>query len=167
MILLTDMMAEYVGIVSSGFVLAFWSSKPLAYPFNWYVDNALGDLTPNLGWLFFTTALQFVFEIIVDVICLMYEKQTDPSAIWASANKRVFCILFMMSSWYGYICASAGLSLGDSFDACLGHDMCYCVNSGLVRGGVLEAYCHLIYPNGTWETDPIQLGMHVNNTGAK
>lgn len=162
-ILLTDMMAEYVGIASSGFLLAFWSSKPLLKTFNWYVDNALGDQTPDFRWLCFTTAVQVGFEIMVDVICLRYEKRTDPSAIWASTNKRVFGILFLMSSWYGSIAAVAFFNLGDNWNACQGMDMCHCVNNGLQEGGVREAYCHLIYPNGTWDTDPIVLGMHVSN----
>lgn len=164
MILLTDMMAEYVGIASSGFLLAFWSSKPLIRPFNWYVDNALGDQAPEFGWLCFTTALQVGFEIMVDLICMRYEKRTDPSAIWASTNKRVFGILFMMSSWYGSISAVSFFTMGDNFNACQGMDMCHCVKNGLQEGGVREAYCHLIYPNGTWDTDPVVLGvLHISN----
>jgi hypothetical protein len=41
MCLLTDMMAEYTGIVCSSFLLAFWHKRFLLYPFPWYVENAL------------------------------------------------------------------------------------------------------------------------------
>jgi hypothetical protein len=167
MIVLIDMMAEYVGIASSSILLASFSDKPLSSPYLWYIENALGKGKEELDRtsLIFTTLIQVVMEVLVDGACLYFERETDPYSIWKSLDKRKFVPLFLMASWYGTILANALFNSGDSFAKCSGANMCLCVNHGLAKGGVLEAYCHLIYPNATWSlTFPPLLGPHIGNT---
>jgi len=101
--------------------------------------------------------------VLVDGTCLYFERITDPLSIWRALNKRKFVPLLLFSTWYGSSLAAAIFITGDDISTCLGTDMCFCVNNGLSQGGVREAYCHLIYPNATWDTDPIILGIHVSN----
>jgi hypothetical protein len=163
LVVLIDMMAEYVGIINSYILLVFFTDKPLARPYPWYIDNVLGKSTANHGLLIFSTVLQILMEVLVDGTCLYFERITDPLSIWRALNKRKFVPLLLLSTWYGSSLAAAIFIAGDNFSTCLGTDMCFCVNNGLSQGGVREAYCHLIYPNATWDTDPIILGIHVSN----
>jgi hypothetical protein len=157
------MMAEYVGIIISLMLLVFFVDKPLARPYPWYIDNALGKLTANHWSLIFSTVLQILMEVLVDGTCLYFERITDPLSIWRALNKRKFLPLLLLASLYGSNLAFAIFISGDNFSSCRGTDMCFCVNNGFIQGGVREAYCHLIYPNATWDTDPIILGIHVSN----
>jgi len=163
LVVLIDMMAEYVGIINSYILLVFFTDKPLARPYPWYIDNVLGKSTANHGLLIFSTVLQILMEVLVDGACLYFERITDPLSIWRALNKRKFVPLLLLASWYGSTLAYAIFTNGDNISTCLGTDMCFCVNNGLSQGGVREAYCHLIYPNATWDTDLIILGIHVSN----
>ena len=163
LVVLIDMMAEYIGIINSFVALAWSTDVPLARPYPWYIDNVLGKSTANHGLLIFSTVLQILMEVLVDGTCLYFERITDPLSIWRALNKRKFVPLLLLASWCGSTLANVIFINGENFSTCLGTDMCFCVNNGLSQGGVREAYCHLIYPNATWDTDPIILGIHVSN----
>jgi hypothetical protein len=110
----------------------------------------------------FNALLQIVVEMLVDVVCLRFERHTDPRTVWASMSKRIFVLMFMLSSWYGIVGAVGFFYAGDSLVKCQGSDMCHCVNHGLMNGGVREAYCKIIYPNASWDARPFPtLGSHV------
>ncbi len=163
MVVLIDMMAEYVGIMNSFILLISYTDKPLISPYNWYIDNVLGKESEDVdrSALIFTALLQFGMEMVVDSLCLYFDRKTDPLSIWKSLNKRKFIPLFIMASWYGSVLAVTMFVGSDNVDKCMGADLCYCVNNGLMEGGVLEAYCFLIYPNANWTTTPPILGPHL------
>jgi hypothetical protein len=163
MVILMDMMAEYVGIFASFIYLVAYVDKPVSAPYPWYIEQVFEPSKADFTSLIYSTALQLVMELLVDSVCLYFDRRTDPLSIWKSLDKRKFVPLFMLASWYGTLLADMAFKWGDDLTKCWGTDMCFCVKNGLLQGGVREAYCLKIYPNATWEADPISLGMHKSN----
>ena len=147
-LLLTDMIAEYVGILTTLVFIAFKSDNVLSASFPWYTSQPL-DQPQALAPLFKNSLLQFVMELVVDVLCVYLERGTDPTVAWntAKANKVSFLTLLTLCIQTGSVIGRAVVQLSDNVDGCAGQDMCNCVNNGLVIGGVKDTYCKLIYAN--------------------
>lgn len=144
----TEMIAEYSGIVISCLALSFWRTRPLETPFFWYASKPL-DQIPDISTVVRTSVLQYFAEIFVDVICVTFEgREVEPKKIWRELPKRPFFALFMFAPWYAYICAQAFFTNSDNFSKCLGQDICLCLNQGLTPDGVLHKYCELLISKG-------------------
>lgn len=100
-------------------------------------------------------------EVIVDSLCLKFERGTDPCKVWEAMSKGTLAVLFCGASWHGMIMAMVAFSERDDFSSCLGANMCLCVNNGLVQGDYREAYCFSIYPNGNWSAPTPILGSRI------
>lgn len=150
MVMLTEMMAEYSGIVVACFLIAFWRDHVLLIPFQYYTSVPL-DSPQNLTPLFVSAVMQWFAEIVVDVICTYHERRTDKFIAWEAlfSYRKSFTFLYAFASVVGGGLAVVIIQKGDSFSACTGRDMCYCVNNGFVENGVRETYCKLIYPNSS------------------
>jgi len=148
------MMTEYAAIVASCLALFVWRHRPLEAPFPWYASQPL-DQEPDMRLFTITSALQFLAEIGVDVVCVSFERRSvDPKKVWRSVNKGSFAITFMITTWYAYVCVVAFFTHVDSFAACEGKDMCMCVGKGFTVGGVLETYCTTIIGVNQTEAQP-------------
>jgi hypothetical protein len=155
MLVLTDMMAEYTGIVAACFAIAFWRDHVLFRPFQYYTSVPL-DSPQNLTPLFVSMVMQWFAESLVDVICTYHERRTDPQIVWDSLffDRKSFTFLYAFASVVGASLAISIVIVSDSFSACIGRDICHCVNNGFVENGVLETYCKLIYSNSSGMVPP-------------
>lgn len=164
-VLVIEMLAEYTGIATSCFMVAFWKNHPISRSFQYYAKATLVGSTADLAPLFSRSALQLICELFVDAFCMYFEKQRDHWGSWKSITKspKTFAMV------YSYI-ATVGVTLGativfesdDSF-SCANKDLCYCVNNGLVIEGAQESYCKFMYPNATWDANPTPiLGPHIS-----
>ena len=150
--ILVDMWSEYAGICIGNLVLFLGQSMPLYYSFRPYRKHPeLFDRGNYYRDLAHDTTLQVVIEIITDTICLVLEarKGLEPLAIWRQLPKaRLLPLIFV-------VLISATLSgqtrslQGDSVVQCNHRDLCWCVDNGLLPGGVREGYCLLLYPNSS------------------
>ena len=94
-------------------------------------------------------AVQLIFELITDTVCVVYEARRglDPVAVWRRLPKAQLLPVFLLMSAFATIGGAFRVIYGDNLDGCVNKDMCYCVNNGLRPDGVREAYCQLLYPN--------------------
>lgn len=153
MIILLEMMAEYTGIVVSFFLIVYWSDNIIYSPFQYYASIVQVDEPQNLYPLALASFIQFFGEIIVDTICMYFEKRTDPIVTWKGLKRKrmtIFIFLYAYTSLYSSIAAYEMIAnrVG-GFDSCYGRNMCYCVGNGLVQDGIREKYCHILYPNNS------------------
>ena len=65
MVILTEMMAEYTGIVAACFYIAFWRDHVLSRTYQYYTSVPL-DSPQNLTPLFVSAVMQWFAEIVVD-----------------------------------------------------------------------------------------------------
>jgi hypothetical protein len=151
MVILTEMMAEYTGIFIACFDIAFWKDHVLYAPFQYYTSVPL-DSPQNLTPLFVSAVMQWFAEILVDVICTYHERRTNPFIAWEALYSfpKSFTFLYAFASFVGGELAVTIVLVSDSFSACTGRDMCYCVNNGLMVRGVRETYCKMLYPDAIW-----------------
>lgn len=149
-----DMISEYVGIIVSCCLIIYWKKAPLFYPFQEYRQHILTkDTNPDSTNLLLFCVLSLVTEVGVDTICVVFERGTDPYAVWKTMNKRRFIPLLVTALNYAACLAFGFLMAGDDYLYCYGKNLCYCVNHGLQPGGVRDTYCKVMYPNVTWDTD--------------
>ena len=97
-------------------------------------------------------AVQLIFELITDTVCVVAEARRgglDPVAVWRRLPKAQLLPAFLLMSVFARIAGTFRVIYGDNFGACENKDMCYCVNNGLRPDGVREAYCQLLYPNSS------------------
>ncbi len=132
------------------FLLLFHQSDVLGFPapaFRNMPELFDGILKSHEIWQ--SLALQLTFELISDTVCVMFEARRglNPVVVWRALPKTRLLPVFMIMSAYATVAGSFRALYGDTFDACENRDMCYCVNNGLRPNGILEAYCHLLYPN--------------------
>ncbi len=140
LVILSEMMAEYVGIVVSIFQIWYWKRAPLVSPYPWFATQRLNEPI-DVSRLFWFACLQFACEVAVDTVCIKFEKY-DTSSV------KIRWHLFFLPCFLGSLAAQILVLHGDSYDVCRdGLDFCYCVNNGLVKHGVRETYCKLIYPH--------------------
>jgi hypothetical protein len=103
------------------------------------------------GRMFWWVAGQVLFELVTDVICIMWEEKhgLDITQAWRSRFKG-FVWIFMTAT---VASAATGMVLTtslDKFDNCYGRDICYCANlNGLTPDGVLQTFCDLRFPNSS------------------
>ena len=164
--IVTEMLAEYTGIAISCFYIAFWNDKPIYHPFQYYAKSTLVGTTPNLAPLFYNAAMQLVCEVFVDSFCMYYERRLDHWRSWKmiTQNLKIFMSIYNFAVLVGATLATWMVIHSDDLALCKGKDVCFCVNNGLVIGGVIEAYCKRIYPNGTWDAQSEAiLGPHISN----
>lgn len=149
--ILSEMSSEFMSITVAYFLLVYWSDKPLLYPFDGYKDSSSWDTS----WLILSAILQILFELIIDIICLVLERETDPFYVWVHHDKRAFLFLFAFASWYGSHLAVTFVTHVDDLTACIGENttMCACVDNGLKPLGFRATFCRTLYPNATWSKD--------------
>jgi len=96
-------------------------------------------------------AVQLIFELITDTVCVVAEarRDLDPVAVWRRLPKAQLLPAFLLMSVFATIGGAFRVFYGDNLDGCENKDMCYCVNNGLRPDGVREAYCQLLYPNSS------------------
>lgn len=80
--ILAEMMAEYTGIVIAFFLVFFWQNHRLYWIFQYCVVTGSLDQPPNLRPLAETRIMQFFGEILVDTICIYFERRTNPLVAW-------------------------------------------------------------------------------------
>ncbi len=149
LLIMVEMMAEYVGIFSSCLLFVCWKHAPLVVPQAPYATQAL-DEDIDASRVVWFSVIQFLFEVCVDNVCINFEHYDTKTMYKNVSNKRHFFFFFALSTYYGTYLAHAFIRVQDNFQACQDQDMCYCVNNGLVKKGVREAYCMLIYPGVNW-----------------
>ena len=113
--------------------------------------------------------MQFGCELFVDGYCVYFERRLDHWRSWNLITKNLckFTLLYGFVSLVGVSLAIKVVENSDSTVSCSGEDICFCVNNGLVVGGVRESYCRLIYPNATWDATPKPiLGPHISTFGS-
>ena len=96
-------------------------------------------------------AVQLIFELITDTVCVAFEARRglSPVAVWRRLPKAQLLPAFLLMSVFATIGGAFRVAYGDNFGRCVNMDMCYCVNNGLQPDGVREAYCQLLYPNSS------------------
>ena len=103
------------------------------------------------GRMFWWVAGQVMFELLTDVVCIVWEEThgLDITKAWRTRFKGFFWVFVqaIVSS------AATGLVLTtsvDKLDSCYGRDICYCANlNGLTAGGVLQTFCDMRFPNSS------------------
>jgi hypothetical protein len=151
--ILSEMCAEYAGISISSVVLALGQGNPLYYEFRPFRKHPeLFDGGNYLAELATGFLIQVAIEIVTDTVCLLFETRRrglDPLAVWHGLPKArvvpIIVVQLMAATFAGQL---RGI-VGD--DLALSHrrDMCYCVGTCYLPGGVREAYCLMIYPNSS------------------
>jgi hypothetical protein len=145
-------LARSAGMYIAAFLLLHYQTDVLAFPTEAFrQDLKLFDGITDSGTIWQSLAVQVLFEIITDTVCMIFEARRglNPVAVWRRLPKAQLCAGFMLMSVHGYIGGVWRTSVGDNMDACTNKDMCYCVNNGLRPLGIREAYCLLLYPNSS------------------
>ncbi len=148
-----DMWSEYAGIYIGGMVLALGQTDPLYYNFrpfrkhlelfdggNWYGELALGS------------ALMVAIEFVTDTICILFEERRRSVrllSVWRELPKARLLPLVAFSLLLASFGGQVRSLNGDNLKLCNRRDACFCVDNGLLPGGVREAYCLAIYPNSS------------------
>ncbi len=153
-----DMWSEYAGIYIGTLVLALGQSEPLYYNFrpfrnhlelfdggNWYRELALGS------------ALMVVIELVTDTICILFEERRRSVrmlSVWRELPKARLLPLVAFSLMFSALAGQIRNLTGDNLQLCNHRDACFCVDNGLLPGGVREAYCLALYPNSSGRPAP-------------
>ena len=158
LLIISDMMAEYTGIVLSSLTVVVYRNRRLFVPLPIYASQALNEPFETTSVLVYL-GLQIFGELLVDSVCLYHEEKkssVNSGKVWKGLYKRSFFLMYIFATGYGYCCAFAIVYGSDSFSKCMGKNMCCCVNNGLVEGGVFDAYCALLqeHKNVSWSPPP-------------
>ncbi len=134
------------------YLLRYQSGGVLAFPVPAFRKQpGLFDGITQSREIWQSLAVQLIFELITDTVCVVYEasRGLNPVAVWRRLPKAQLLPAFMLMSIFATIAGTTRVRHGDNFSKCVNRDMCYCVNNGLRPDGVLEAYCLLLYPNSS------------------
>ncbi len=146
--ILVDIFAEYAGILTGTVVLWCGSWNPLAYPFRPFRKYPqLFDEESIALELVSLMAMQLLIEIVTDTVCIVYETRRglDPLAVWTGLSKKTLLPFVVYAIFFASYGGQVRSILGDRFNACWSRDFCWCINNGLLPGGVREAYCLLVH----------------------
>ncbi len=150
--ILIEMWAEFAGIYIAFVVLLLGQSNAMYYPFrsfrkypelfhggNYYAELAFG------------TVLQIAIEIITDTVCVVFETRRglEPLTVWRELPKAALTPIILFALIYAAYVGQVRSLYGETLDQCNHRDLCWCVGSGLLPGGVREGYCLLLYPNSS------------------
>ncbi len=147
-----EMVAEYVGIFVVPILVMVWRSRPLLGLFPYYnnsPDEAF-NLEISLWPLMWGAGLQFIAEVIVDTVCILYERANGltPLNSWNKLRRvgNLFFTLFIWATVYS-ITLAGGLSRAQrQYDPyrCRDTDLCYCRAPN--AQDLFSKYCELLYP---------------------
>jgi hypothetical protein len=140
------------GILISAIVLWQGMQNPLMLPYGPLRNHPeifFGqDFLAELGSI---TAQQLGAELLTDTLCLLFEQHRgyDVLEVWHSLPKTAMLPFLVAAFALGSIAGTYRSLLSDNFAACNHHDFCLCMDNGLLRGGVREQYCLIIYANSS------------------
>ncbi|GBG25783.1 Hypothetical Protein FCC1311_020022 [Hondaea fermentalgiana] len=150
MVVLCDMLAEYIAILMVPLIILTFRTRIILIPLNYY-SNQFDAATPFQGidvWpLARWTALQLVTELIVDALCIAYERKhlkIDLERLWSRRpSSFVPWVIFASLGAAPFVY----LTLDTDLCADPGKNYCNCANgNGLSSGGLLQKYCEQLYP---------------------
>jgi hypothetical protein len=133
-------------------VLAQAMDYPLQIPYRPFrMHPELFDGQDFLAQLATTTAMQIAIEVVTDTACLMFEhhKGYDVLDVWNSLSKTAMLPYVVFACAFGSIGGTYRSLLSDNFTKCNHQDFCFCIDNGLLYGGLREMYCLIIYPNSS------------------
>ncbi len=139
-------------LIATMYLLRYQSGGVLAFPAPAFRNQPeVFDGTTQSREVWQSLALQLIFELITDTVCVVFEarKGLNPVAVWRRLPKLQLLPAFMLMSVFATIAGTHRVRNGDNLNACENKDMCCCVNNGLRQYGVREAYCQLLYPNSS------------------
>jgi hypothetical protein len=148
-LILVDMMAEYIGIYVGTWAMLQGQKNPLAFPMRPFRKNPeLLDGATITPAILYVAATQVVIEIVTDAACLSFEvsRGLDIAEAWWQTPKLSLLLPAIAAIWAGSVGGQFRNIFPDDMRACDGRDMCFCVDSGLLPGGMRELYCKLLYP---------------------
>ncbi len=150
--ILIDMWGEFAGIYIGFVLLLLGQSNALYYPFRPFRNHPeLFHRGNYYAELAFGTVVQIVIEIITDTVCLVFETRRglQPLTVWRELPKAALTPIILFGLIFVTYIGQLRSNWGDSLDQCNHRDLCWCVGSGLLPGGVREGYCLLLYPNSS------------------
>jgi hypothetical protein len=150
--LLAEMWAEYAGILIGSVILVLGQRMPLYYNFRPYRKYPeLFDGGRYYRDLAVGTAVQVFLELVTDAVCIVFERRRGFKllTVWRDFPKASIAPLVVFALMFASIAAQARSFNGDFIASCNHRDVCWCVDEGLLPGGVIENYCLLVYANNS------------------
>jgi len=122
LIVINEMIAEYVAILTSSLVMIDWKDKVLFYDVPWYAtldEPFAGEI--SIRPVLTSVQLQLFTEILVDAICIYYETKRqglDLGPIWRKTLSKGYISHIMLGTWIGYIYGTAASAIGTKLGGC-------------------------------------------------
>lgn len=153
LVILAEMIAEYVGIIGATASLWFWADHVLNKRFPAYLNLGPPAFNGNSDWTpFFISMLQqLIMELFVDSICVWYETRYrgfDLARAWHAQPLKPFLAILCASAWYATVISSGMVALSSPIYFCNGEtNFCDCPQV-LEAKNLFKAYCDYMYQDG-------------------
>ena len=152
-LLLGDMLAEYVAIVTVPLLLVLFEGAKLGQPLEYYQHLPRPfDAPLPLRSLLLSFLIQLVGEALSDSVCCFVERRRGlfVREEWLKLWRVSFVVMFIGASWFAHVAMRFFKGQQDNFTKCRGRDLCLCANgNGLHPHGLRQRYCQRLQGNAS------------------